>query len=238
MLTDDETSFTLELDTSGPGPLVRVCGDLDLETAPELTGLLKTLLGAHPIVVDLAEVEFMDSSGLGVLVGAHKESLAHGGALVVVGPRPRIQKILRITKLDKVFTVYPTLDGLTAVLAEQQLAAAGEGGASGSAEEPSSPPQVPGSAQMPDAAQMPDQVQVPSSTQVSDPAQMPGPAQEPRSSNPPGAVQAPGSAQETRLPHLPDAPSVPYSPEGRGASPAPGVPQAEGPPPGRDRDRG
>jgi anti-sigma B factor antagonist len=149
VLTDDEASFNLELDTSGPGPLVRVHGDLDLETAPELTGLLKTLLGPHPVVVDLTDVEFMDSSGLGVLVGAHKESIAHSGALVVVGPQPRIQKILRITKLDKVFTVYPTLDDFSAVLAEQQLAEAAENSPAAPAGQPSGQAQTPASPQTP-----------------------------------------------------------------------------------------
>lgn len=123
MLTDDAAAFTVDVDTSGPGPLVRVHGDLDLESAPELTSTLKALLGPYPLVLDLSGVEFMDSSGLGVLVGAHKESIAHGGALIVVGPQPRVRKILKITKLEKVFTVYSSLDDLAPELAQQQLSA-------------------------------------------------------------------------------------------------------------------
>ncbi len=209
MLTDEEASFTLEVDTSGPGPLVRVHGDLDLESAPELTGLLKTLLGPHPVVVDLADVEFMDSSGLGVLVGAHKESIAHGGTLVIVGPGPRIQKILRITKLDKVFTVYPTLDELTAAVAEQQLA---EDSSAQSAAQPQSPPQppvpppVPGLAASPQAP-MPQVPCLAASPQASTP-QAPGSVTSPQASTP----QAPGSVTS---------------------------PQAEGSPPAdQERDRG
>ncbi|GAA1603211.1 hypothetical protein GCM10009789_66530 [Kribbella sancticallisti] len=121
-MLEEDAEFSLVVDTTGPGPLVRVRGDLDLETAPELTETLKTLVGPHLLVVDLTEVEFMDSSGLGVLVGAHKESEASGGALAVVGAQVRVQKILRITKLHKVFTLYPTLDDLNAELAQAQVA--------------------------------------------------------------------------------------------------------------------
>ncbi len=110
-------AFSLEIDTSGPGPLVRVRGDLDLETAPVLTEQLKALLGPYLTVVDLSDVEFMDSTGLGVLVGAHTESAARGGGLALVGPQLRVQKILRITKLHKVFTVYNTLEDLNAEVA-------------------------------------------------------------------------------------------------------------------------
>jgi anti-sigma B factor antagonist len=119
---EEAPDFSLEIDTSGPGPLVRVRGDLELETAPALTEQLKALVGAHLLVVDLTAVEFIDSTGLGVLVGAHNESNARGGTLVLVGPQTRVQKVLRITKLHKVFTVYATLDELATELAQQQLA--------------------------------------------------------------------------------------------------------------------
>lgn len=214
MLNDNEASFTLEIDTSGPGPLVRVHGDLDLESAPELTGVLKTLLGPHPVVVDLADVEFMDSSGLGVLVGAHKESIAHGGALVVVGPGPRIQKIFRITKLDKVFTVYSTLDDLTAVVAEQQIAeAAGESSAPSGTQQ-SNPPQPPALSQAPG---------LPSSPPASGSPQAP---RLPGSSQPPASPQAPGLPGSSQAPTSQQAPGLPDSP------------RAEGPASGQERGRG
>jgi len=118
---DEEAPFSLTVDTTGPAPVVRIGGDLDLETSPELTDQLKALLGPHLLVIDLTDVEFMDSTGLGVLVGAHKESISHGGSLALVGAQHRVQKILRITKLHKVFTLYPTLDALAEDLATQLL---------------------------------------------------------------------------------------------------------------------
>ena len=70
-MTDEGTELVIdsaELDTH---VLVRVVGDLDLDSAPALTAELKARLGPRPIVVDLSGIDFMDSSGLGVLVGAH-----------------------------------------------------------------------------------------------------------------------------------------------------------------------
>ncbi|TCM49362.1 STAS domain-containing protein [Kribbella sp. VKM Ac-2568] len=126
-MLDEEAPFSLTVDTTGPAPVVRVSGDLDLETSPELTDQLKVLLGPHLLVIDLTDVEFMDSTGLGVLVGAHKESSSRGGSLALVGAQHRVQKILRITKLHKVFTLYPTLDALAEDLATQLLVPAADG---------------------------------------------------------------------------------------------------------------
>ena len=126
-MLDDEVPFSLTIDTTGPAPVVRISGDLDLETAPDLTDRLKALIGPHLLVVDLTYVEFMDSTGLGVLVGAHTESNSHGGSLALVGVQTRVQKIFRITNLHKVFTVYPTLDALAEALAEQILVPEADG---------------------------------------------------------------------------------------------------------------
>ncbi|ADB35364.1 anti-sigma-factor antagonist [Kribbella flavida DSM 17836] len=107
------TDLSIHIDHSGPHPLVRLSGDVDIDSSDELTDALKAVLaeiGARPLVLDLTEVEFMDSSGLGVLVGAHKEATAQGGTLILAAPHPRVAKILRITKLHKVFTVSPSVD--------------------------------------------------------------------------------------------------------------------------------
>ncbi|GAB2666588.1 STAS domain-containing protein [Kribbella swartbergensis] len=109
--------LSLQTADSGEYVLVRLNGDLEMESAPAVTAELKRLVGPRPLVVDLSGVDFMDSSGLGVLIGAHKASAALGGALVVAGPGPRVQKIFRITKLNKVFTVHETLEEAVASLA-------------------------------------------------------------------------------------------------------------------------
>lgn len=60
------------------------------------------------IMVDLTAVEFIDSSGLSVLMWGRKRAVERDGNLVLVGSGERIRKMLRITQLDRVFDLYPT----------------------------------------------------------------------------------------------------------------------------------
>ncbi|MEV6285374.1 STAS domain-containing protein [Kribbella sp. NPDC051770] len=109
----DSTDLSVQVDHLGPHPLVRLSGDVDAESAPALTETLRavlTTIGTKPLVLDLTEVEFMDSSGLGVLIGAHQQAAVQGGALILANPHPRVAKVLRITKLHKVFTVTETVE--------------------------------------------------------------------------------------------------------------------------------
>jgi len=95
--------------TSGDRTVVSVQGEIDLYTAPRLHGELARLLadGApRKIVVDMAGVEFCDSTGMNVLLAAHRRAREQGGDLELAGPRPTVQKILLVTGLESVFAVY------------------------------------------------------------------------------------------------------------------------------------
>ena len=70
--------------------------------------------GHYRLVVDLEGVEFMDSTGLGVLVSCLKRAKEHGGDLSLVCTSPQILRVLSITGLDKVFEVRASLDDGTA----------------------------------------------------------------------------------------------------------------------------
>lgn len=64
----------------------------------------------HPakrVILDLSSVEFLDSSGLGAVVGAMK-SLGEGRTLDLAGLTPTVQKVFRLTRMDTVFRIYPT----------------------------------------------------------------------------------------------------------------------------------
>jgi anti-sigma B factor antagonist len=103
----------LSLDTSVEGrwSLVAVTGEIDVYTAPELRGRLASLIdaGHHDVIVDLEGVDFLDSTGLGVLVGALKRVRLHHGCLRLVCTKERLLKIFRITGLAKVFAIYPSV---------------------------------------------------------------------------------------------------------------------------------
>jgi anti-sigma B factor antagonist len=92
--------------------VVDVEGEIDIYTAPRLRELLIDLVSKnnYQLIVNLDKVEFLDSNGLGVLVGGLKRVRAHDGSLDLVCTQERILKILRITGLTKVFGIYQTVD--------------------------------------------------------------------------------------------------------------------------------
>ena len=87
--------------------VVAVGGEIDVYTAPRLRDRITELVGAgnYDLVIDLEAVEFLDSTGLGVLVGGLKKVRAHGGSLELVCTQERLLKIFRITGLAKVFVI-------------------------------------------------------------------------------------------------------------------------------------
>jgi anti-sigma B factor antagonist len=92
--------------------IVDVEGEIDVYTAPRLRELLIELVNSrfYQLVVNMEKVEFLDSTGLGVLVGGLKRVRAHDGSLDLVCTQERILKIFRITGLTKVFGIHDTVD--------------------------------------------------------------------------------------------------------------------------------
>ena len=92
--------------------VVDVGGEIDIYTAPRLRELLIDLASknSYQLVVNMDKVGFLDSTGLGVLVGGLKRVRAHDGSLDLVCTRERILKIFRITGLTKVFGIHETVD--------------------------------------------------------------------------------------------------------------------------------
>jgi anti-sigma B factor antagonist len=88
--------------------VVAVGGEIDVYTAPKLRDKITELVaaGVYDIVVDMGAVEFLDSTGLGVLVGGLKKVRAHDGSLQLVCSQERLLKIFRITGLAKVFAIH------------------------------------------------------------------------------------------------------------------------------------
>jgi anti-sigma B factor antagonist len=92
--------------------VIDVGGTIDIYTAPRLRELLIDLVSKdnYQLIVNLDKVEFLDSTGLGVLVGGLKRVRAHDGSLDLVCTQERILKIFRITGLTKVFGIHETVD--------------------------------------------------------------------------------------------------------------------------------
>ena len=92
--------------------VIDVQGEIDMYTAPRLRELLIDLVskGSYQLVVNLDKVGFLDSTGLGVLVGGLRRVRAHGGSLDLVCTREPILRIFRVTGLTEVFGIYETVD--------------------------------------------------------------------------------------------------------------------------------
>ena len=118
------TEFSIEDRRAGEGVhVVAVTGEIDLFTAPEFKQRMSAPIdsGRSHLIVDLSQTTFIDSSSLGVLIGAHRRLKGRGGRLIVACSSDPIVKTFRITGLDGVFTL---VDSLEAALDESSSAEA------------------------------------------------------------------------------------------------------------------
>ena len=104
----------------GNASVATVSGEIDVYTAPALREKLTELVdsGATRIVVDMGQVGFCDSTGLGALVAALNYARDRDVALSLAATQERVLKVLRITGLDQLFTVYPSSDAATAAVGD------------------------------------------------------------------------------------------------------------------------
>lgn len=104
----------LEVDTQQRDrwSVVSLRGEIDVYTAPRLRQALIDLIeaGSSDILVDMSRVDFLDSTGLGVLVGGLKRVKAKDGSLEIVATQDKILKIFEITGLSKVFPIHESVD--------------------------------------------------------------------------------------------------------------------------------
>ncbi|MFQ5854649.1 MAG: STAS domain-containing protein [Anaerolineae bacterium] len=94
--------------TEGPISVLELSGDLDVSGAPALQAALQQVMddGGRLIVVDLENVPFMDSSGLGVFVAAYRRLTAQEGQIALANTPPTLQKVFKLTRTDRLFTLY------------------------------------------------------------------------------------------------------------------------------------
>jgi anti-sigma B factor antagonist len=113
--------FSLSEDQDAAGAhVIAVAGEVDIFTAPELKRAIAAAIdaGARRLVVDLTETRFLDSTALGVLIGAVKRLRPLDGRLVIVNTEPSTAKTFEITGLDQIFTIVPAREQALASVAD------------------------------------------------------------------------------------------------------------------------
>ena len=108
MTEADEMDLTFEDATVGAWSVLSVTGELDMHTSPALQERLDALsVGNTPkVAVDLSAVPFMDSSSLGLLVSNFKRLRERGGDLAIIGVAGSPRKVLSITGIDNVISIF------------------------------------------------------------------------------------------------------------------------------------
>lgn len=99
-------------------PVVTCSGDLDIATCEEFRTAILRQLGGEPsiILVDLASVPFIDSTGLSVLISCHKAAVAAGSECRFVSAVPKVLRVVQTTQLDRFLSIHPTLESAMGVI--------------------------------------------------------------------------------------------------------------------------
>ncbi len=90
--------------------VIELVGEIDVYTSPKVKDAVSGLIdsGIYNIIIDLAQVKYIDSTGLGVLIGGLKRVREHGGSVHLICNNPQIRKIFDITGLVKIFGIFDT----------------------------------------------------------------------------------------------------------------------------------
>ena len=119
-------SVTIRRSEQPPWTVLAVGGDLDVVGAPDLRQAVVTAVadGARLIALDLSDLDFVDSFGIGAVVGALKRLRQRGGDLTLVCPSSRIRRVFEICDLDRIIALHDSAASLAAPAAAGTEAAA------------------------------------------------------------------------------------------------------------------
>lgn len=111
-MNEQPHNLHVDADREPDATIVRLKGEVDLRTSPQLRGAFLDLLDEKParIILDLTGVSYIDSSGVGTIVELKRRAAKTGSTIVLVGLQPRVQSLFEITKLDKFFRITQNID--------------------------------------------------------------------------------------------------------------------------------
>ena len=106
----------IEVDTTDSHTLCRPVGELDAYTVADFRDTLTDLSSQPRVVIDLSEVPFMDSAGLGALIGGIRRARENGGEVAVACSRPTLTRLLHTTGFDRIVPVTETVEAAVAAV--------------------------------------------------------------------------------------------------------------------------
>jgi anti-sigma B factor antagonist len=111
-MNDDTADLRFALGAEPGCTLLRLTGDVDFRSSPALREELLRLIdrGARRLILDLSDVEYVDSSGVGTLVEARRHLLREGGELFLASMRARVRGVFEIARLDRFFKITDSVD--------------------------------------------------------------------------------------------------------------------------------
>ena len=107
--------FSVTVASHGRWEVLTVTGEIDMATAPRFRQRLLGVIsaGVQNVVIDLSGVDFIDSTGLGVLMGAAKRVRSTGGDIRLVMSGSRLAELIELTRLDRVLDVFDSISAAT-----------------------------------------------------------------------------------------------------------------------------
>ena len=113
----------INVDVSGANTVCRPVGELDAFTVAQFREALADIGGPTRLLIDLSGVPFLDSAGLGALIGGVRRAREVGGDVAVYGPRPAVARLLHTTGFDRVATVSENQEAAAQALADSEAPA-------------------------------------------------------------------------------------------------------------------
>ena len=106
-------------------PILNLVGEIDLSSAPRVYSLIwqSSMKGSRSLILNLEELDFMDSSGLQILLRLREKLRAKKQDIVLVAPKPQIKKILKLTGFDQLFSFYESVKDAQAFFGSPEIAA-------------------------------------------------------------------------------------------------------------------
>ncbi len=111
MSATSDNTLTLSIEQEGTAAVVRINGSVTIDEADKLTKQMESLTAAQTpiIVLDLSQMDFICSSGLGAIILGHLRSRHHAGQVHLACPQPAVRTLLETTRLTKLFTLYDSV---------------------------------------------------------------------------------------------------------------------------------